>query len=187
MTLVDEVISFSRQYVNSKSYRTEDRKSKIRIAYQLLTGQSIKIACGTCYIEALFKIINITKTMTNNYVLKKGVLLQAFGDSSKTCTNDNLTDALAEWHLRQCPGKAIFFARMPAPVATGTNAPTPAPGNMIIIPPVKKEEIPIMDLANKIIEDTTQEPKKDVSLKPQEGEGKEPSKKTVKKPVKTKK
>jgi hypothetical protein len=187
MTLTDEVISFSRDYVNHKTYRTEDRKSKIRAVYQQLTGQSIKISCTTCYIEALFKIINITKMATNNYVLKKGVLLQAFGDATKTCTNDNLTDELAEWHLKQCPVKAIFFARMPVLAVKGPNAPTPAPGNMIIIPPVKKEEIPVENIADKIIESAIQEPKKEESVKTQESIKETLPKKTVKKPIKTKK
>ncbi|MCJ7811998.1 hypothetical protein MUP95_01590 [bacterium] len=46
------------------------------------------------------------------YQLKKGVLLQSFGDASKVCTNDNLTDELAEWHLKQSPEKIIYFSKL---------------------------------------------------------------------------
>ena len=63
------------------------------------------------------------------YTLRPGVLLQAFGDESKTCTNDNLTDELAEYHLKKCPDNAKYFSRMPG-------GPAPAPVNITIIPPV---------------------------------------------------
>lgn len=48
------------------------------------------------------------------YQLKPGALLQAFGDTSKTCTNKNLTDELAEWHLKNNPGVAVLFSKIPA-------------------------------------------------------------------------
>jgi len=67
------------------------------------------------------------------YELKKGVLLQAFGDASKTCTNDTLTDELAEWYLKNFPEKAIYFSRIPvrpAPVV---------PKNVTIVEPKKVE------------------------------------------------
>jgi len=46
----------------------------------------------------------------SKYLLKQGVLLQAFSDSSKTCTNANLTDELAEWHLKNNPACRKYFA-----------------------------------------------------------------------------
>jgi len=48
-----------------------------------------------------------------NYVLKTGALLQAFSDETKTCTNANLTDKLAEWHLKNNPACRRFFAVIP--------------------------------------------------------------------------
>jgi hypothetical protein len=131
MTLVDEIQLFSRDFINYKSFRTSKRKAKIREAYKLLTGESIKISCHTCYIEALFKIINSKKMATPNYQLKKGVLLQAFGDASKTCTNDTLTDELGKWYLENYPEKIIYFDRTPTNVVI--------PPAIKIIPPVKKE------------------------------------------------
>jgi hypothetical protein len=68
------------------------------------------------------------------YLLKPGVLLQAFGDESKTCTADNLTDELAIWHLTQCPEKAKYFARMPG-------MRTAAPADIKIVPPVIHETV----------------------------------------------
>lgn len=47
------------------------------------------------------------------YQLKPGALLQAFGDSSKICTNKNITDELAEWHLKNNPGCINLFAKVP--------------------------------------------------------------------------
>jgi len=49
-----------------------------------------------------------------NYILKEGVLLQAFSDASKSCTNINLTDELAEWHLGQNEdAKKLLIKRKP--------------------------------------------------------------------------
>jgi hypothetical protein len=130
-------LSFSREYINDRKERTSERKQKIRQAYKELTGKDINGRCSTCYIEALLKILKLnepqiqTKMAAKNYELKKGVLLQAFGHPEKTCTNFTLTDELAEWHLAQHPGKAIFFARMP-------EAPKPLPIIKIITPVVKE-------------------------------------------------
>jgi hypothetical protein len=168
--MFDEIHLFARDYINDKSFRTTGRKRKIREAYKILTGKSIKITCSTCYLEALFEIINNTKIMsTPNYQLKKGVLLQAFGDASKTCTNDTLTDELAVWYLAHYPEKAIYFARMPQsegnfnqPPAGIRIVPPIIPANVIIIPPDKiKQEEKIMDkIATDLIAGATSEPKK---------------------------
>jgi hypothetical protein len=155
MTLTQEVQLFSRDYINVKSFRTSTRKAKIREVYKVLFGENIKISCNTCYIEALLKIVNNTKMASNKYELKKGVLLQAFGDASKTCTNDTLTDELGDWYLKNCPEKAIYFERMPPsagvfnPVAPGIRIIPPAPqAGSIIVPPAT-----IPDLKAKIEEE----------------------------------
>jgi hypothetical protein len=113
--LIDEVLSFSRDYINNRIYRTAERKAKIKEVLIQLTGEKINFGCSTCYIEALFKILNLTKMATpKGYELKQGVLLEAFGDASKTCTNLTLTDELAEWYLKNQPEKAIYFSKIPA-------------------------------------------------------------------------
>ena len=111
--IIDDVQSFSRDFINFKSFRTSERKAKIREAYKLLTGKNIRVSCSTCYIEALLLIVNSQPMATRNYELKRGVLLQAFGDASKTCTNDTLTDELAEWYLKNQPEKIVYFSKLP--------------------------------------------------------------------------
>jgi len=157
--LIDEIQSFARDFINIKSFRTSSRKAKIREAYKALTGEEIKITCNTCYIEALLKIINSKPMATRNYELKKGVLLQAFGDASKTCTNDTITDELGDWYLKHYPEKAIYFSRIPGTPTT--------PPEIRIIPPsapnpkVEPEivEPEVSEVADTLIESVTQ-PKK---------------------------
>jgi hypothetical protein len=72
-----------------------------------------------------------------DYLLKPGALLQAFGDTSKVCTNDNITNALAEWHLRNNPACARLFSKIPpgapiTPVSTSPIRIIPKPGNIVI-------------------------------------------------------
>jgi len=111
--IIDDVQSFSRDFINFKSFRTSQRKAKIREAYKLLTGKNFRVSCSTCYIEALMLIVNSQPMASRNYELKRGVLLQAFGDASKTCTNDTITDELAEWYLKNQPEKIIYFSKLP--------------------------------------------------------------------------
>jgi hypothetical protein len=111
--IIDDVQSFSRDFINFKSFRTSGRKAKIREAYKLLTGKNFRVSCSTCYIEALMLIVNSQPMASRNYELKRGVLLQAFGDASKTCTNDTLTDELAEWYMKNQPEKIIYFSKLP--------------------------------------------------------------------------
>lgn len=113
MSLIQEVISFSRDYINNTHTRTPERKKKIKAAYRQLTGEVLKGSCGTCYIEALIKIKRKMEKSNCRYQLKPGAVLTAFGDVSKTCTNDNLTDELAEFHLKTNPGCAKWFSKMP--------------------------------------------------------------------------
>jgi hypothetical protein len=133
MTLIEEVLGFSRDFINNRSARTKERKEKIRNALGSLTGEFINFGCSTCYVEALFKIKNLTIMASSKYELKRGVVLQAFGDASKTCTNDTITDELGDWYMKHYPEKAIYFARMPVPGTIN------APANIVIVPAAKKE------------------------------------------------
>jgi hypothetical protein len=161
--LFDEVHSFARDFINEPSFRTYTRKKKIKEAYFLLTGEKIKTSCSTCYVEALLKIINSTKVMTpKGYELKKGVLLQAFGDASKTVTNDTLTDEIAEWYLTNQPEKIIYFSK----VGTMT-IPSAPPANITIIQPKKEHEI--NDVAEAIIAGATELKEKE-PIKPEKKE-----------------
>jgi len=80
--------------------------------------------------------------MARNYELKRGVLLQEFGHPEKACTNDTLTDELAEWHLSRHPEKSVLFARLPGPITSVIHLPPPEikiikPAQTVIIPPAK--------------------------------------------------
>jgi hypothetical protein len=108
MDLIEEVLAFSREYVNGKV--TKERKDKIAAAYKKLTGENLRISCGTCFIEAIFKIKKIMERVPCKYRLKPGALLRTFGDESKTCTNANLTNELADFHLRNNPGCIRLFS-----------------------------------------------------------------------------
>lgn len=116
--MVEEVIKFMREYVNDPSSRTKEKDQKIKAVYRQLTGEILRINCHTCYVEALFKIKKIMEKKSCSYRLKPGALLRAFGDESKTCTNNNLTDELAEYHLRTNPGCRKLFSIVPEPEET---------------------------------------------------------------------
>lgn len=151
--LIDEVQSFARDFINIKSFRNSIRKAKIREAYRTLTGKEIKVSCSTCYIEALLFIVNSKPMATRNYELKRGVLLEAFGDASKTCTNDTLTDELGEWYLKNQPETIIYFSKHPESIPL-MNIP-----HIVIIPPK-------METVSKIINEVlNNEPKKRIVKK----------------------
>lgn len=147
MELIDEVLSFAREYINLRYTRTPERKAKIRQVIKKITGEKLEITCGTCYIEALFKIINLSQMASSKYELKKGVLLEAFGDPSKTCTNLTLTDELGDWYMKNYPEKIVFFARVPQDIPAGV------PPEIKIITP--KEPVPDVPDPAEIIEKVT--------------------------------
>lgn len=136
LPLIDEVNSFCREYVNNPNERSPERNEKIRTAYKEVTGKNVRSSCGTCLIEAILEIFKKTEMGVCNYHLidRPGHTgrLQAFGDFSKNCTNKNLTNELAEWHLRLNPACAKRFDRMPS------NAPVETAGVKIIQPRIEK-------------------------------------------------
>lgn len=118
MTLLEEVTAFSREYINHPTQRSEERNSKIRAVYKTLTGESVS-SCRTCLLEALLIINKRNEMGPCKYLLKEGARLVAFGDYSKNCTNRNITNELAEWHLSHNPTCARLFARMPESILPG--------------------------------------------------------------------
>jgi len=90
----------------------------------------------------MLKFKKLETMAKSRYALKAGVLLQAFSDASKTCTNKGLTDALAEWHLKNNPHCRQLFAVIPG------DCPIPIPdfvkgkkgGPAMILPPEKPIE-----------------------------------------------
>jgi len=87
----------------------------------------------------------------SKYALKAGVLLQAFSDASRVMTNKNITDELAEWHLKHNPGCAVYFAVLPgkADVPDEIRSRPTRIEPTIIVPPEK--ELPKTDPPVKII------------------------------------
>ena len=116
--MLQNVLQFAREYINKPKTRTSQQRILIRDVYKDLTGDVVSESCGSCYIAALLVIIKLNKKKMahSDYVLKPGAILQAFGDASKIATNKNLTNELAEWHLKNVPGSAKKFAKMPAGV-----------------------------------------------------------------------
>lgn len=129
---MDEILSFAREYINRPAFRTKERKAKIRDAIRKLTGRKLDNGCGTCYIEALFQIINLTTMASSKYELKKGVLLQAFGHPEKTVTALTITDEIGDWYMANYPQKMVYFARYPKPTAPVI------PAGVEILPAVEK-------------------------------------------------
>jgi hypothetical protein len=109
--MFEQIKSFARAYIAGEV--TPERRNLISKAYFKLTGEKLRTHCSTCYIEAIFIILRKMEKQPCRYRLKKGAVLQAFGDESKIATNDNLTDELAQWHLAHTRGAASLFAIMP--------------------------------------------------------------------------
>jgi hypothetical protein len=110
--------------------------------------------------KPLIKPLKITDMQRCDYLLKPGALLQAFSDSSKVCTNKNITNALAEWHLKNNPGCARLFAKIPpgAPITPDSTTPIriiPKPGN-IVVP--EKIIFPAKEEAKEEVAEVKQEP-----------------------------
>jgi hypothetical protein len=145
-----EVKAFAREYI--AGVKTNERRRKISEAYFRLTGERLRITCETCYIEAIFKILRHMERPPCRYRLKKGAVLQGFGDASKFCTNDNLTDELAEWHLQNTRGAASLFAVMPAPIETESK--------LVIIPPANTDAPAAPVVANKPKRPSRSKPRK---------------------------
>jgi len=134
MSAIEEVIAFARDYVNHPSARTKSRKAKITEAIYQLTGQILGKGCSTCYIEAIFKIIN--KTKMANYELRKGYVAQFAGQAYrgvKSFTNFNLQtdpakyEPIAQEFLRLYPERARYFIRVPKLIPQVSVKPQPAP------------------------------------------------------------
>jgi hypothetical protein len=124
MTLYREVLDFARDYINSPKSRTPQRKAQIKTVYKEVFGELFNVRCGTCYIAALIKLVNqekqkktiqkITIMASINYKLKPGAILQAFGHREKNVfKSEQLTDELAEWHIKNNPSCIGKFAKLP--------------------------------------------------------------------------
>jgi hypothetical protein len=98
--------------------RTHDGRVLITDIYKRLF-RAVPKGCDSCFYDALVRICatNIDRIMDRikcDYALKAGVLLQdRHGDDTKMCTNRNVTNDLAEYHLATNPGVDILFTILP--------------------------------------------------------------------------
>ena len=125
---------FARQFVNEPSFRNTENKEVIRREYRRMFGGHLNAGCSTCYIEALFKILNKKQMASSNYILKKGVVLQVFGDASRSYTWKTITDEIAEQILREFPEKRIFFDQVPVKVVEVPEPITEVPEPVVEMP-----------------------------------------------------
>jgi len=99
----------------------QDEVDAVIRLYNAVMHSPMPKTCSNCVSDAFFELYNIWKrdplhfeALYNcEYRLRAGVLLQEFGDKTKTATNKSLTNELAEYHLRTNPQCARLFERMP--------------------------------------------------------------------------
>ncbi len=95
--------------------------------------------------------------------------LQAFGDASKTVTNDSehFTDELARWYLDNVPGVEIYFAIIPgrANVPDEIKSRPVRSGPTVIIPPEKEVPSIVKDFIKSVDEPVAEVIKPEVLLK----------------------
>ena len=93
-------------------------KSFIENTYKIvLWRQFTKTSCGDCYKDAVMQIYNYLKkneimTRKSNYLLKAGVILMMPG-CKDIYNNQNLTDDVAERHLKDKPKAINLFESYP--------------------------------------------------------------------------
>jgi len=96
-------------------------KQAIFRLYKKTFNRSFSRTCSSCYIDAFQEIYKITQNSTKyieimecDYDLLPGALLsEPFGDYSKNITCKNITNGLAEWHLKRSPANIKFFSKFP--------------------------------------------------------------------------
>lgn len=148
MSETDDVRTFAREYINHPGTRTPERKAKIKSAIRNLTGRILDNSCGTCYIEALFTILNFSNMASSKYVVKRGVVLQPFGHPEMSCDCYSITDEKGDWIAAHQPELLRYFDKYPPTFQPGGFA---KPTGITIIPPVQ----PLPEMSTKIVEAMT--------------------------------
>lgn len=99
----------------------QDEKDAVERLYLRVFHVGMAKSCNNCISDAFFELYNLYKRDYQHFVdlfeceyrLKGGVLLEIFSQSKKFATNKNLTNALAEEHLKADPRKARLFSQLP--------------------------------------------------------------------------
>lgn len=100
---------------------SEDEKVEISATYRKVFRVEMKRSCNNCFADAFFELYNLYKANRTGfydrynceYALKAGSVMTMFGNGDLTVTNHNLTNALAELHLKGNKAKVRFFQRLP--------------------------------------------------------------------------
>lgn len=100
---------------------TDDEKAKIAETYRKVYRMEMKRGCNNCFSDAFFELYNLyTRDKTGfydrfncEYALKAGAVMTMIDNMDLTVTNHNLTNSLAEAHLRQNRAKVRYFQRLP--------------------------------------------------------------------------
>ncbi|MDR3706625.1 MAG: hypothetical protein P4L28_12060 [Paludibacteraceae bacterium] len=111
-----------KQYANlaelSVDLRTNQAlKQEIEHLYKAFYHQTVH-GCNNCYMDAYVQLMNLNiddamKKLDCQFRLRAGALLQDFDDSSKLCSQANITRELALHHLAKNPGCNHLFAILP--------------------------------------------------------------------------
>jgi len=99
----------------------QDEKDAIERLYAKVFHNSMTKTCSNCLSDAFFELYNIWKRDQKHFLdlynceyrLRGGVLLEIFSKSALFATNKNLTNQLAEMHLKAFPGKSSLFSQLP--------------------------------------------------------------------------
>ncbi len=99
-------------------FSDQDKSVIVSLYSEVLSKDFVKTGCNDCYRDAVIEIYNHLKRERKmkekcDYALKNGAILQPFG-TSEVYTNANLTNEVAEKHLRQFPKNADLFAHVPS-------------------------------------------------------------------------
>ena len=90
--------------------------------YKSIFGKNWKETCQSCYFDCYAYLYGALKNdkelvlLANKlYEVRPGYVLTGFpkGGNDKDCNNKNLTNELAEWHLKNNPGVEKYFTKMP--------------------------------------------------------------------------
>jgi len=100
---------------------TTEEKKKLRIVYAKVMRKNIRENCINCLHDAYVELSLFYKQDSKkfealqncDYELPNGVVLQIFGEPNKMMSAQNITNELAEYHLKKNPNCEKYFTKMP--------------------------------------------------------------------------
>ncbi|MFZ4412448.1 MAG: hypothetical protein ACOYOV_05130 [Bacteroidales bacterium] len=100
---------------------SEEIKQIIKAIYKKVFRKEINETCSSCFADAYFELYNLMKSdnqklialINCEYELRYGAVLCLFSDTSSLATRNNLTNELAELHLKENPNCIDQFEVFP--------------------------------------------------------------------------